>query len=236
MIFNRAKQANFIRNIPTISAGARRSLLAALAIVSLGLVTAASAQTKSTVPDKIAPVSATPAAAASVKTAATNPQVSVKTSMGEIVIELYPEKAPATVKNFLTYAQAGFYNGTIFHRVMRNFMIQGGGMTKDMKQKTTRAPIELESQNGLRNDIGWVSMARTGAPDSATAQFFINTVDNPSLNYPAPDGHGYAVFGKVVKGLEVVNLIREVQTIGIGPHSNVPASPITIDSIKLIGS
>lgn len=182
---------------------------------------------------KAAPPVAPTAAPAPSKAATTNPQVSVKTSMGEIVIELYPEKAPVTVKNFLIYAQAGFYNGTIFHRVMRNFMIQGGGMTKDLKQKATRPPIELESQNGLRNDIGWVAMARTSAPDSATAQFFINTVDNPSLNYPAPDGHGYAVFGKVVKGLDIVNLIREVQTIGVGPMSDVPANPITIDSISL---
>ena len=213
----------------------RATALATLAILSwafcLAFAQTAAAQTKAPAEKPAVPA---PAAAAT-KVAAVNPQVSVKTSMGEIVMELYPDKAPVTVKNFLTYAQSGFYNGTIFHRVMRNFMIQGGGMTKDMKQKTTRAPIELESQNGLRNDIGWVAMARTGAPDSATAQFFINTVDNPSLNYPAPDGHGYAVFGKVIKGLEIVNLIREVQTIGIGPHSHVPANAITIDSIKLIG-
>lgn len=207
-------------------AGRRRavSLVAAFAV---GLSSTATAQTKAVTPG------ATTTAPAVKEALPTNPQVSMKTSMGEIVMELYPEKAPITVKNFLTYAQAGFYNGTIFHRVMRNFMIQGGGMTKDLKQKTTRAAIELESRNGLRNDIGWVAMARTSAPDSATAQFFINTVDNPSLNYPAPDGHGYAVFGKVVKGMDIVNLIREVQTIGVGPHRDVPANPITIDSISV---
>ena len=205
----------------------RRAAVVAMGVLVIGLSASASAVTSATSP------SATAGAPVAKKAAPTNPQVSVKTSMGEIVIELYPEKAPITVKNFLTYAQAGFYNGTIFHRVMRNFMIQGGGMTKDLKQKTTRAPIELESQNGLRNDIGWVAMARTSAPDSATAQFFINTVDNPSLNYPAPDGHGYAVFGKVIKGMDIVNLIREVQTIGVGPMSDVPANPISIDSISL---
>ncbi len=149
-------------------------------------------------------------------------------------MELYPDKAPITVNNFLTYVKAGHYSGTIFHRVMSNFMIQGGGLTKDMESKPTRAPIELESQNGLRNDTGWVAMARTGTPDSATSQFFINVVDNASLNFPAPDGHGYAVFAKVVAGMDVVNQIRGVQTVGFGNHRNVPASPIVIDSISLV--
>jgi peptidyl-prolyl cis-trans isomerase A (cyclophilin A) len=163
-----------------------------------------------------------------------NPQVLMKTSMGEVTIELYPEKAPITVANFLAYVNANHYNGTIFHRVMRNFMIQGGGYTRDLNQKPTRKPIELESQNQLRNDTGWLAMARTSNPNSATSQFFINVVDNPSLNYPAPDGFGYAVFGKVIKGMDVVNKIREVPTIGIGPHGNVPADPIMIDSIAQI--
>jgi peptidyl-prolyl cis-trans isomerase A (cyclophilin A) len=165
---------------------------------------------------------------------AKNPQVLMKTSMGEITIELYPDRAPASVGNFLQYVKANHYNGLIFHRVMRNFMIQAGGYTRDMKQRPTRKAIELESQNGLRNDTGWVAMARTQDPNSATSQFFINTVDNPSLNYPAPDGFGYAVFGKVVKGMDVVNKIREAATIGIGQFQNVPHDPITIDSIAVI--
>lgn len=171
---------------------------------------------------------------------AADPQVLVKTSMGEITIELYPTRAPKTVENFLMYVKTGHYSGTIFHRVIGNFMIQGGGFTRDMykggfKTKPTQRPIELESQNGLRNDAGWVAMARTSQPASATSQFFINTVDNPSLNYPAPDGYGYAVFGKVVKGMDTVSKIRAVQTIGLGPFSDVPHEPIMIDSITLIG-
>jgi peptidyl-prolyl cis-trans isomerase A (cyclophilin A) len=162
------------------------------------------------------------------------PKVLMKTSMGEITIELYPDKAPITVNNFLTYVKNGHYNNTIFHRVILNFMIQGGGFTKDLKQKPTGKPIELESQNGLRNDEGWVAMARTPNPNSATSQFFINVVDNPNLNYPAPDGYGYAVFGKVVKGAEVVTKIRNAQTIAVGLMRDVPADPILIDSITLI--
>jgi peptidyl-prolyl cis-trans isomerase A (cyclophilin A) len=169
---------------------------------------------------------------------AADPQVTVKTSMGDLVIELYPEKAPKSVENFLKYVAAGHYKGTIFHRVIGNFMIQGGGFTRDFykgstQAKPTQKPIDLESQNGLRNDTGWVAMARTARPDSATSQFYINTVDNPSLNYPAPDGHGYAVFGKVVKGMDIVTKIRAVQTYAIGPFSDVPLEPIMIDSITL---
>jgi peptidyl-prolyl cis-trans isomerase A (cyclophilin A) len=164
----------------------------------------------------------------------TNPQVLMKTSMGEITIELYPEKAPITVNNFLSYVKSGHYNNTIFHRVILNFMIQGGGFTKDLKQKPTQKPIELEAQNGLRNDEGWVAMARTANPNSATSQFFINVVDNANLNYPAPDGFGYAVFGKVTKGIEIVTKIRNAQTIAVGLMRDVPADPIIIDSITLI--
>jgi peptidyl-prolyl cis-trans isomerase A (cyclophilin A) len=172
--------------------------------------------------------------------AANNPQVVVKTSMGELTIELYPDKAPKTVENFLKYVAAGHYSGTIFHRVIGNFMIQGGGFTREFYKgapapKPTQKPIELESQNGLRNDAGWVAMARTARPDSATSQFYINTVDNPSLNYPAPDGYGYAVFGKVVKGMETVTKIRGAQTIAVGSYSDVPFEPIVIDSITLTG-
>lgn len=172
--------------------------------------------------------------------AAANPQVLLKTSMGEMTIELYPDKAPKTVENFLKYVAAGHYSGTIFHRVIGNFMIQGGGFTRDFYKgspapKPTQKPIELESQNGLRNDAGWVAMARTARPESATSQFFINTVDNPSLNYPAPDGYGYAVFGKVVKGMDTVAKIRGAQTIAVGSFSDVPFEPIMIDSATLVG-
>jgi peptidyl-prolyl cis-trans isomerase A (cyclophilin A) len=163
-------------------------------------------------------------------------QVSMKTSMGEIVIELYPDKAPKTVENFLAYAKDGYYSGTIFHRVINNFMIQGGGMTRNLEPKRTKSPIQIESQNGLKNKAGMVSMARTSQPDSATSQFFINTVDNPDLDFPAPDGHGYTVFGKVVKGIEVVNKIRAVPTIRTGNMGDVPVSPIIIDSVTLVAA
>jgi peptidyl-prolyl cis-trans isomerase A (cyclophilin A) len=173
--------------------------------------------------------------------AAANPQVLVKTSAGEFVIELYPDKAPGTVDNFLQYVKDGFYAGTIFHRVIGNFMIQGGGFTKDlyeggMRPKPTRAAIAIESRNGLRNDTGWVAMARTGDPNSATSQFFINVVDNAGLNYPQPDGHGYAVFGKVIRGMDVVNKIRAVPTRTVGPYRDVPSEAVVIDSIAVVGA
>jgi peptidyl-prolyl cis-trans isomerase A (cyclophilin A) len=164
------------------------------------------------------------------------PQVMMKTSMGDIVIELYPDKAPKTVENFLAYAKEGYYSGTIFHRVINNFMIQGGGMTRNLEPKRPKNPIQIESQNGLKNKAGMVAMARTSQPDSATSQFFINTVDNPDLDFPAPDGHGYTVFGKVVKGIEVVNKIRAVPTIRTGNMGDVPMSPIIIDSVTLIAT
>ncbi len=163
-----------------------------------------------------------------------NPQVLVKTSLGEFVLELYPDKAPQTVANFLQYVNDGFYSGTIFHRVIGNFMIQGGGFTRDMGRKPTRPPIALESKNGLRNDTGWVAMARTSQPDSATSQFFINTVDNAGLNHPQPDGHGYAVFGRVIRGMETVNQIRAVKTRSAGMHQDVPVEPVVIDSITVV--
>ena len=171
--------------------------------------------------------------------AADNPQVLVKTSMGDIVIELYPDKAPKTVENFLQYVKDGYYSGTVFHRVIGNFMIQGGGLTKDIYtgsagRKAGRAPIELESQNGLKNDTGWVAMARTAVPASATSQFFINTSDNAALNHPSPDGHGYAVFGKVIDGMKTVLAIKAVRTMTIGPMQDVPADPVVIDSITLV--
>ena len=164
-----------------------------------------------------------------------NPQVLMKTSLGEIVIELYPEKAPKTVENFLKYVDDKHYNGLIFHRVIGNFMIQGGGFDKDMKQKATRAPIPLESRNGLKNDAGTIAMARTSVPDSASSQFFINTVDNASLNFPNPDGNGYAVFGKVVKGMDTVEKIAKVKTGRNGPHGDVPVEPVLIESVSRVG-
>ena len=161
-------------------------------------------------------------------------KVRIATSAGDIVIELDAAKAPKTVENFVGYVKAGHYNGTIFHRVIPTFMIQGGGMTADMKEKTTRAPIPLESKNGLSNVRGSVAMARTGDPNSATAQFFVNVKDNPRLDAAnAPDGNGYAVFGKVISGMEVVDKIRDVPTGSKGPHDDVPSTPITINKATL---
>jgi peptidyl-prolyl cis-trans isomerase A (cyclophilin A) len=151
------------------------------------------------------------------------------TSEGDIVLELAADKAPKTVENFVQYVKAGHYDGTIFHRVIPGFMIQGGGMKADMSEKSTRAPIPLESNNGLNNVRGAVAMARTQNPNSATAQFFINTVDNAFLDHAnSRDGTGYAVFGKVVAGLDVVDKIRAVATQNSGPHQNVPVKPVTI--------
>jgi len=163
-------------------------------------------------------------------TAADMPRVLLKTSMGEIVVELDQEKAPKTVENFLQYVKSGQYNGTIFHRVIPDFMIQGGGFDRNMQEKKTRAPIKNEANNGLRNDIYTISMARTASPHSATAQFFINTKNNSMLNYPGQDGWGYAVFGKVIKGTEVVDQIKNVSTGNTGFHQNVPTSPVIIES------
>ena len=156
-------------------------------------------------------------------------KVKLAASMGDIVIELDAAKAPKSVDNFLKYVQAGHYDGTVFHRVIPNFMIQGGGMTPDMKEKATRPPIPLEAKNGLSNARGTVAMARTMDPNSATAQFFINVKDNAFLNADqARDGNGYAVFGKVVAGMDVVDKIRNVPTGTKGPHDDVPNQPVTI--------
>ncbi|MBB3256506.1 peptidyl-prolyl cis-trans isomerase A (cyclophilin A) [Paraburkholderia bannensis] len=166
---------------------------------------------------------------------AAHPQVLLKTSEGDIRVELYPEKAPKTVDNFLQYVKAGQYNGTIFHRVIRGFMIQGGGYTTSFVEKPTRVPIALESKNGLKNQAGALAMARTSDPNSATAQFFINTVDNANLDYPNPDGNGYAVFGKVTQGMDVVKKIEAAPTTSRGPMSDVPQKEIVIQSATLIG-
>lgn len=155
-------------------------------------------------------------------------RVRLNTSAGDIVLELDAAKAPKTVENFVQYVKDKHYDGTVFHRVIDGFMIQGGGFTADMTQKPTRAPIPLESRNGLTNGRGTIAMARTSNPNSATAQFFINVVDNAMLNAPNPDGYGYAVFGKVVTGMDVVDKIKAVPVGNKGGHQNVPNTPVTI--------
>ncbi|MFZ0052979.1 MAG: peptidylprolyl isomerase, partial [Desulfobaccales bacterium] len=154
----------------------------------------------------------------------------LETSLGEITLELYPDKAPATVANFLQYVREGFYDGTIFHRVINGFMIQGGGLDANLNQKPTRAPIQNEADNGLTNQPYTVAMARTSDPHSATSQFFINVADNKSLNHTAktPQGWGYAVFGRVVQGREVVDQIKAVPTGNRDGHQNVPLTPVVI--------
>ena len=156
------------------------------------------------------------------------PKVKLTTSMGDIVVQLDPAKAPKTVANFLAYVKDKHYDGTVFHRVIDGFMIQGGGMDANLSEKPTRAPIPLEASNGLKNDRGTIAMARTGNPNSATSQFFINLVNNDMLNAPKPDGHGYTVFGKVTKGMDVVDKIRAVATGNRGMHQNVPVTAVTI--------
>jgi cyclophilin family peptidyl-prolyl cis-trans isomerase len=161
--------------------------------------------------------------------------VEMKTSEGKIRIELWADKAPQTVKNFLRYVEEGFYDGTIFHRVMDNFMIQGGGFTADMNQKKPHEPIKNEAAGELKNDRGTLAMARTNVVDSATSQFFINLKDNEFLNHrdASPMGFGYAVFGKVIEGMDVVDKIAKVPTTNAGPHQNVPVKPVLIESAKV---
>ena len=163
------------------------------------------------------------------------PQVVLETSKGTIVLELYPDKTPATVENFLGYVESGFLDGTVFHRVIPDFMVQGGGFTPDMKKKATRDPIANEADRGLANDRGTVAMARTDDPHSATAQFFINTVDNDYLNHTAKTarGWGYTAFGKVVEGLDVVDAISAVKTTRKGMMANVPVEPVVIEKASV---
>jgi peptidyl-prolyl cis-trans isomerase A (cyclophilin A) len=161
---------------------------------------------------------------------AANPVVEMKTNQGLIVIELYADKAPKSVENFLQYVKDGFYNGTIFHRVIDGFMIQGGGFEPGMKQKPTRAPIENEAKNGLKNVVGTLAMARTPNPHSASAQFFINVANNGFLDYPGQDGWGYAVFGKVIQGLDVVQKIAKVKK----GHQDIPVDLVVIESTRLL--
>ena len=162
------------------------------------------------------------------------PHVKLATSAGDIIVELDQAKAPKTVENFLQYVKDKHYDGTVFHRVIDGFMIQGGGFTANMQQKPTRAPIALEAANGLKNDKYTIAMARTGSPDSATSQFFINVKDNAMLNAPNPDGYGYTVFGKVVAGTEVVDKIRAARTGTKGGMENVPLDTITIQSASIV--
>lgn len=165
-----------------------------------------------------------------------NIKVKLETTMGDITLELYPDKAPITVENFLTYVKDDFFTDTIFHRVIPNFMIQGGGMLEDMSQKPTRDSIKIEADNGLSNDRGTVAMARTMIPDSATAQFFINAKDNTFLNHTAPtdQGWGYCVFGKVIEGMDVADKIISVPTTVKAGHSDVPVDTITITKASII--
>ena len=170
---------------------------------------------------------------------AEDPRVEFKTTMGSFTLELYPDKAPKTVANFLQYVNSGFYKGTVFHRVIDGFMIQGGGFTPDMKQKETRGPVENEaamaSKAGLKNTVGTIAMARTPDPNSATAQFFVNVKDNAFLDYrdPSPQGIGYTVFGRVVQGMNVVMQISRVETTAAGMNRDVPKLPIIIESVTV---
>lgn len=186
-------------------------------------------------PAKKHPHPATPKKHVSAAPAA-NPRVALQTTKGRIVIELYADKAPKTVKNFLAYTRAGFYNGTIFHRVIPGFMAQAGGFTPDMTEKPTRPSIQNEADNGLQNQRGTLAMARTPDPDSAAAQFFINVANNGSLNFrgKTPDGWGYAVFGNVVEGMDVVDAIVQVPTTTKGSNGDVPVQPILIQKASIL--
>ena len=166
------------------------------------------------------------------------PHVKIETTLGVIVVELYPASAPKTVENFLQYVKDGFYDGTIFHRVIKSFMVQGGGFTKDMQEKPTRAPIANEADNGLKNDIGTLAIARTNDPNSATAQFFINAKNNDFLNFRSKDeqGYGYCVFGKVISGLNVVSAIENVATGNQGGFQDVPQTPVIMTKVSVVES
>ncbi|MDM1545878.1 peptidyl-prolyl cis-trans isomerase [Ignatzschineria indica] len=160
--------------------------------------------------------------------------VEMDTTKGNFVVELDPEKAPITVENFKNYVDDGYYDGLIFHRVIDGFMVQGGGLDVDMKQKKSGAPIKIESDNGLKNERGTIAMARTMDPNSATSQFFINTQNNTFLDYPGQDGYGYTVFGKVVEGMDVIDKIEKVKTTSKAGHQDVPVEPVIIESVKFV--
>ena len=161
---------------------------------------------------------------------AANPMVEMRTNLGSVTLELYPDQAPKTVANFLQYVKAGFYNGTVFHRVIDGFMVQGGGFTAGMLEKPTRPPIENEAKNGLKNTLGSLAMARTRDPHSAAAQFYINVANNTFLDHPGQDGWGYAVFGKVTQGLDIVQKIAKVRT----GFQDQPSTPVLIESMRLL--
>lgn len=199
----------------------RRLLTAGLVATSMALASA---------------VMANPSTSNQGNSMSTSPRVNMQTSLGNIVIELDAEKAPKTTENFLTYVREGFYDGTIFHRVINNFMVQGGGFDATMKQKQTHAPVENEANNGLKNDRYTLAMARTADPHSATAQFFINVADNDFLNFtaPTPNGWGYAVFGKVVEGTDVVDAIKVAKTGNKGFHQDVPTEDIVIEKATVV--
>lgn len=170
---------------------------------------------------------------------AAGPRVLIQTSVGDITVELFPEQAPVTVENFLSYVRSGFYAGTVFHRVISHFMIQGGGLTEDLQPKPTGEPIQNEADNGLSNARGTIAMARTGHPHSATAQFFINVQDNLNLNHTGKTSSaawGYTVFGRVVDGMDVVDDIRFVETTTIPPHTDVPTVPVVITGTRVVES
>jgi peptidyl-prolyl cis-trans isomerase B (cyclophilin B) len=206
--------------------------IALLAIVTLPAVALAQSPAPATAP---APITKSQPQGCTAKGNAPM-KVKLTTSMGPIVIELDKAKAPVSTENFVKYVEAGHYNGTIFHRVIPNFMVQGGGFNKDMQQKPTQAPIKNEGTNGLKNDNYTVAMARTGVRDSATSQFFINVKDNEFLNYTGenPQGWGYAVFGKVVEGKDVVDKIKAVATSNSGMHQNVPTAPVVIEKAECV--
>ncbi|ATE59307.1 peptidylprolyl isomerase [Thauera sinica] len=173
-------------------------------------------------------------ASAALSALAANPMVELRTSRGDVVVELFADKAPKSAENFVRYVKDGHYDGTVFHRVIDGFMVQGGGFDASMNEKPTRAPIENEAKNGLKNEPGTLAMARTRDPHSATAQFFINLVPNAFLDYPSRDGWGYAVFGKVVKGMDVVEKIGKVPVTNAGMHQNVPVEPVVIQSARVL--
>jgi peptidyl-prolyl cis-trans isomerase A (cyclophilin A) len=164
-----------------------------------------------------------------------NPVVLMETSLGNVKLELFQKSAPVSVRNFLDYVNSGYYSGTIFHRVIPGFMVQGGGITADLKPKATKAPIKNEADNGLKNDRGTLAMARAGDPDSATSQFFINVVNNGGLNRPSPDGFGYAVFGRVIEGMDVIDkIVKTPQKQLNAVFQNVPETPVVIKSMKVV--
>ena len=206
-----------------------RSLFNWLALVTLSV---AATLTSVSVQAKEGAKAATKTEKPGDKKMAANPVVVMETSMGNVEIELFADKAPISVENFLKYADEGFYSGTIFHRVINDFMIQGGGFTDSLSQKPTKAPIKNEAENGLKNEKGTLAMARTNVVDSATAQFFINVKDNGFLNHTDKSNFGYAVFGKVISGMDVVDKIKAVPTTTKQGYENVPSTPVVIKSMK----